>query len=96
MITIKLTPYENTLIGQYVSGLENIVLLDTATTSFSLQLPDAFSLEGTMLTFVVIGTNEAIITPVTGQYINDTTTQTLNQWDKMSICAFAGRNYIVK
>lgn len=94
MQTIKLTPYEKTLIGQYLPGGEVVVLLDTSKAGFNVVLPDAFSTQKTMFTFICIGANNATLTPITGQYINDELLVTIYQWDTYSITAFDGTNYI--
>lgn len=95
MQTIKLTPYENTLIGRYVPGSEVVVLLDTSAAGFTLTLPDALSSQGTKFTILTIGANNATIKPIAGQFINDETEIALAQFESISAIAFDGKHHIV-
>jgi hypothetical protein len=96
MQIIKLTPYENTLLGGYIPGSEVIVLLDTSAAGFTVVLPDAHSSQGTKFTMVTIGVNDAIIEPMASQLINSGVTITLIQYENVGLSAFNGKYYIVK
>lgn len=95
MQTIKLTPYENTLIGRYLPGSEVVVLLDTTAAGFTTTLPDAQATQGTKFTLLTIGVNNATITPITGQFINDDISIVLAQFESIATIAFDGKYHIV-
>lgn len=94
MQVIRLTPYDLSLTGKYVSGSDVGVLLDTTVSSFTITVPDAYSSEGTKFTFTVIGNNNAIINPIIGQYINEVNSITLAKNEIVSISSYKGRYYI--
>lgn len=94
MQTIKLTPYDNRLNG-YKPGGEVVVLLDTTTGPFSVTLPDASDSEGTKFTFVVIGSNQAVVVPVTGQFINTSTSITILSDEIIGVTAYQKKYYKV-
>ena len=95
MQTIRLTPYENSLIGQYLPNDQVVVLLDTTDAQFTVTLPDASSTEKTMFLFTTIGSNNAILVPITGQYINDETSITLAQYECAGVTSFKNKYHIV-
>lgn len=95
MQTIKLTPYDNRLNG-YKPGGEVVVLLDTTTGPFSVTLPDASDSENTKFTFVVIGSNQAVVVPVTGQFINTLISVTMSKDEIISVTAHQKKYYIVQ
>lgn len=95
MQTIKLTPYENTLIGRYLPNSEVVVLLDTTISSFTTKLPDAQATQGTKFTILTIGTNNATIEPIAGQFINDAVSIVLAQFESIAAIAFEGKYHIV-
>jgi len=95
MQTIKLTPYDNRLNGAYKPEGEVVVLLDTATGPFSVTLPDASDSENTKFTFVVTGSNQAVIVPVTGQFINDLKSVTISKDEIISVTAYQKKYYRV-
>lgn len=96
MQVVKLTPYEKTLIGQYLPGSEVIVFLDTEAASFTVQLPDAFSTQGTKFSFTTIGGNSATIVPIKGQFINNSKNIVINQYENAGVCAYSGIYYRVQ
>ena len=92
MQTIRLTPYENSLIGQYLPGDIVMVLLDTTDAGFTVTLPDASGTEKTLFNFATIGVNDAIITPIAGQFINNETSITLAQYECMGVTSCMARS----
>lgn len=95
MQTIKLTPYENTLIGRYLPGSEVVVLLDTTVSGFTTILPDAYATQGTKFTILTTGVNNATIEPIAGQFINDAISVVLAQFESIATIAFDGKYHIV-
>jgi len=95
MQTIKLTPYENSLIGQYLPGDLVVVLLDTTDAGFTVTLPDASGTEKTLFNFVTIGINNATIAPINGQFINNETLIPLAQHECMGVTSLLNKYHIV-
>lgn len=94
MQTIFLTPYDNSLTGKYKTGDDICVALNTNSAEFTVTLPDASSAEGTKFSFTVIGNNNAIITPITGQFINELNTITLVKNEILTVSSLLGKYYI--
>jgi hypothetical protein len=67
---VFLTPSDNTLVGKFGQEYEHIhVVLDTSKTGFIVQLPDCKFPEHKEFVFYNQGINNAVLKPVSGQFI---------------------------
>jgi hypothetical protein len=83
---IILTPTEKSLIGRINADTEHChILLDTTNGPFTVILPDATGSMQKELIFKNIGTNNATIVPITGQWIDNVITKTIAPLDSLDL-----------
>jgi hypothetical protein len=82
---IVLTPYDNTLKGKIQGDAEHVhVLLDSTTAGFTVVLPDATATMQRELIMKNIGTNNVTVIPLTGQFVDKSTSHVISALDLVS------------
>lgn len=95
MQTVKLTPYDKTLVGKYTGKEDVTVICDSSAAAFSVVLPDASVATCVRFSILNIGDKVVTLEPPTGQYLNDVWFITLKQWDCVSVIPVDKKWYII-
>ncbi len=83
---IILTPSDSSLVGKITDDSEHVhILLDTRSGGFTVTLPTATGSMQRELIFKNIGTNNATIVPITGEYIDYSQSHVVGPLDLVSV-----------
>lgn len=92
MQTIKLTPDNNRLVGNWKSGIPALVLCDSSE-AFSVELPDCDSCQNIFFTIFKTGAKDVTLTPILNQKINSKGTLALSGAITSIVIYSDGENY---